>query len=589
MGLSREQAILEYARCVKDTPYALKTYLQTYDNTQSKYVPLELFPDQVSLINDYDTHEENIALKYRQAGVSTVTSAWVSKRLVTAPKTKPEKILIIANKLDTSQEMANKIRSFVDQWPSWFGISFSAEKNSQRHFKLSNGCEVKAVATSKDALRGYTPTILIFDEAAFIEADNDFWSACMASLSTGGKVIVISTPNGFDPIYYSIYNQAVKNMNDFKITEMFWYRDPRYADDLKLIKVKDIVHYMLNREDYNDDEIILDYSDVDPMKRDFKEISKKFEDGYKPYSTWFEKMSKKLKFDRRKIAQELECNFLGSGDNVIPQVTMDRMKDNDICEPENKFMGGAIWQWKEPVEGHKYIMGIDVSRGDSEDFTTFTIIDFDEREQVLEYIGKIPPDVAAEVAFKWATMYSAFIVIDITGGMGVSTSRKLQEMGYKNLYVDGLNAADKWKYNPKINEKIPGLNFNSKRVQIIASFEEALRHDFRVRSMRLFNELGTFVYVNGRPDHQKGQHDDLIMAMAMAIYVGESSFSQLEKVTEQTKAMIDSWAVSTNEYKNKSQDFNPSLPVMPNHNVNRGINSNPTRNDYEKYLWLFGK
>ena len=44
----------------------------------------------------------------------------------------------------------------------------------------------------------------------------------------------------------------------------------------------------------------------------------------------------------------------------------------------------------------KYIMGIDVSRGDSEDFTTFCIIDFDEREQVLEYLGKIPPDVAAE-------------------------------------------------------------------------------------------------------------------------------------------------------------------------------------------------
>ena len=29
-------------------------------------------------------------------------------------------------------------------------------------------------------------------------------------------------------------------------------------------------------------------------------------------------MAKKLKFDRRKISQELECNFLGSGDNVIP-------------------------------------------------------------------------------------------------------------------------------------------------------------------------------------------------------------------------------------------------------------------------------
>jgi phage FluMu gp28-like protein len=136
--------------------------------------------------------------------------------LVFAKKSKPEKILIIANKLDTAVEMANKVRAFVEQWPSWLGVGFSSEKNAARHFKLTNGCEVKAVATSKDALRGYTPTILIFDEAAYIDADEDFWSACMASLSTGGKVIVISTPNGFDPIYYSIYSQAIKGMNDFK-------------------------------------------------------------------------------------------------------------------------------------------------------------------------------------------------------------------------------------------------------------------------------------------------------------------------------------------------------------------------------------
>ena len=589
MGLSREQALLEYAKCIKDTPYALKTYLQTYDNTQSQYVPLELFSDQKTLINDYDTYEENIALKYRQAGVSTVTAAWASKKVVTASKKKPEKVLIIANKLDTSQEFANKVRSFIDQWPTWFGISYSNEKNSQRHFKLSNGCEVKAVATSKDALRGYTPTILIFDEAAFIDADDDFWSACMASLSTGGKVIVISTPNGFDPIYYTIYDQALRGMNDFKITEMYWYRDPRYAKDLQLIKCKDIIHYMLNREDYDDSKIIIRYGDIDPRERDYEDIKLKLSNGYKVYSPWFEGMAKKLKFDRRKISQELECNFLGSGDNVIPSSTIETMKQNYIQEPKNKFIGGSLWQWKEPVQGHKYIMGIDVSRGDSEDYTTFTIIDFDTREQVLEYLGKVPPDVVAEIAFKWATMYSAFVVIDITGGMGVSTSRKLQELGYKNLYVEGINTADKWKYNVKAMEKIPGLNFNNKRVQIVASFEEALRHNFEIRSSRLLNELNTFVYVNGRPDHQKGQHDDLIMAIAMAIYVGENSFTQLEKVTEQTKAMMESWLVNETPVKNTSNDFHPSLSALPggiNHNLNRG---QATKQDYQDNSWLFGK
>jgi hypothetical protein len=587
MSLSKEQILLEYAKCINDTPYALKTYLQTYDNTQSQYVPLELFNDQITLVNDYDTCEENIALKYRQAGVSTVTSAWASKKLVFAKKSKPEKILIIANKMDTAQEMGNKVRAFVDQWPSWLGVTFSVEKNSQRHFKLTNGCEVKAVATSKDALRGYTPTILIFDEAAYINADEDFWSACMASLSTGGKVIVISTPNGFDPIYYSIYSQAIKGMNDFKITEMYWFRDPRYSKDLKLIKCNDIVHYMLNRKDYNDSEIILDYSKIKLGDRDFQEIKGKVEnEGYKPYSSWFESMAKKLKFDKRKISQELECNFLGSGDSVIPAETMKKIKETHIKEPENKFMGGAIWQWKEPVQGHRYIMGVDVSRGDSEDFSTISIIDFDAREQVLEYIGKVPPDVLAEIAYKWATMYNAFIVTDITGGMGVSTSRKLQELGYKNLYIDGVNPADKWKWDPKSQDKIPGINFNSKRVLIIQAFEEALRFDFALRSQRLFNELNTFVYVNGRPDHQKGQHDDLIMAFAIAIFVGETSFAQLEKVTEQTKAMLESWSVQSNENQNAYTNFNPGIPVSTNNGYGHQRNA-VTKSDYEKYLWLF--
>ena len=584
--MTKEQLMLEYVKCMKDTPYALRTYLQTYDNTVSKYVPLELFPDQISLLDDYENYNENIALKYRQAGVSTVTAAWVSKKLAFAKKNKPEKILIIANKLDTSQEMANKIRAFITQWPDWVGVGFSVEKDSQKHYKLNNGCEVKAVATSKDALRGFTPTILIFDEAAFIDADSDFWAACMASLSTGGKVIVVSTPNGYDPIYYEIYDQALRNMNDFKISEMYWFRDPRYTRDLYLVKTKDIIHYLLNKEEYSKDDVI-SWESIPFDDRNYEELKLIMDTGYKPCSNWFEGMVKKLKYDKRKVSQELECNFLGSGDNVFDSNLLQRVRENYIREPQNKMMGNALWIWKEPVIGHKYVMGVDVSRGDSEDFSSFQIIDFDEREQVAEYVGKLPPDTMAEICYKWANMYSCFVVIDITGGMGVSTSRKMQEMGFKNLYVDGVDMANKWKWDPKAGEKIPGINFNNKRVQIIASFEEVMRHDFKIYSSRLFNEMNTFVYINGRPDHQKGHHDDLIMSIAMACYVAESSFSQLTKVTEQTKAMIDSWSVSNNDNVTNQLAFNPVLPNI-NEKINQYGQQNVTRDDYMKYNWLFG-
>ena len=588
MSNQKIEQLKEYARIMKDTPYALRSYLQTYDNTQKKYVPLELFPDQIQLLRDYESYNENITRKYRQAGVTTVTAAWISKKLQLAKPENPERVLVIANKKDTAVEMANKIRQFLDQWPDWLNVGFSPDKNSESRFRLNNGCEVKAVATSADALRGYTPTILVFDEAAYIEAGDDFWAASMASLSTGGKIILISTPNGFDPIYYGVYDQAIRGVNDFHITDLRWFKDPRYTKDLRWVKCSDIVHYMLNREQYNDDEVVMADFDI----TNYKQYE---EDGFKPLSSWFESMSKKFKFDRRKIAQELECDFLGSGDGVIPSEVQDNIVKNMLRDPKEKYMQGTFWQWKEPVQGHRYIMGVDVSRGDSEDFSSINVIDFDEREQVAEYIGKIPPDDLATVAYKWGILYESFIVVDITGGMGVATSRKLQELNYKNLYIDGINTKNIWEYNSKAMEKIPGLNFNNKRTQIVAAFEEQLRKGFQVRSARLMNELNTFVYINGRPDHMKGAHDDAIMSMSMALYVGDLCFSQLQKNENANKAMLESWTLSERTYEpNKSfysygtafdqvgSMSSDGQSIMPQQ-------QNATKEQYAQYSWLFGK
>jgi hypothetical protein len=588
---SRAEQLMEYAKIIKDTPYALRTYLQTFDNTQKKYVAMDLFEDQIQLIKDYEDYNENITRKYRQAGVTTVTAAWLSKKLQLAKPDNPERVLLIANKRDTAVEMANKVRHFLEQWPEWLNVGFSPDKNSESRFRLNNGCEVKAVATSADALRGYTPTILVFDEAAYIEAGDDFWAASMASLSTGGKIILISTPNGYDPIYYGVYDQALRGINDFHITDLRWFKDPRYTKDLRWVKCQDICHYMLNREQYNDDEVVL-------LDFDMKDYLKLIEDGYKPFSSWFESMSKKFKYDRRKIAQELECDFLGSGDGVIPGDIQENIAKNMIREPIEKYMQATFWQWKEPIIGHRYIMGVDVSRGDSEDFSAISIIDFDDREQVAEYIGKIPPDDLAAVAYKWAILYgNAFIVTDITGGMGVATSRKLTELNYKNVYVEGVNTQNIWDYNAKAMEKIPGLNFNNKRTQIVAAFEEQLRKGFIVRSARLLNELNTFVYMNGRPDHMKGTHDDAIMGMSMALYAADVSFNLLQKNENANKAMLESWTMSERTYEvNKSHySYGTAFDQIGSmgidgmgYNIHQNGQMNVNKETYREHSWLFG-
>jgi hypothetical protein len=216
---------------------------------------------------------------------------------------------------------------------------------------------------------------------------------------------------------------------------------------------------------------------------------------------------------------------------------------------------------------------------------------------VAEYIGKIPPDDLASVAYKWGILYEAYIVIDITGGMGVATSRKLQEMQYKNLYIDGINTQNIWEWNKKAMDKIPGINFNNKRTQIVAAFEEQLRKGFSIRSSRLLNELNTFVYMNGRPDHMKGAHDDSIMSMSMALYAADMCFNQLKKNESANKAMLESWTMSERSYEpNKSFysygtafDQIGSMGMDNNNLYHQNNNMNVGKQAYQEHMWLFGK
>jgi hypothetical protein len=584
---SKEELMKEYTKAYRDTSYALRTYLETYDNTQSRYVPLALFPDQETLIKDYDTANENIVIKYRQAGVSTVTAAWAAKKLAFASRKRPEKVLIVANKLDTATEFAIKIKSFLQQWPDWLEVEFSKEKDATAHYKLKNGSEVKAVGTSKDALRGYTPTILIFDEAAYIEAGDDFWAACMASLSTGGKVIVVSTPNGYDQIYYSVYKQAIDGINNFKISYLYWYTDPRFTNDLRWIKCDDIIHYMRNRELYKDDEVTL-------IDNDQKNFTLLMQQGYKPYSEWFESMCKKLKYDERKINQEINCAFLGSGSNVFPMEIIETLKEKHICNPIEYYYSRQLWQWKEPIAGHKYVMGIDASSSQGDDYNAFSIYDFTDKEQVVEFMGKIGGNELADIAYKWGTLYNAFIVIDITNGWGAEPARRLRdEYKYKDLFYDKLKHESIYKYDPDREKKTPGITFNSKRTQILSTFEEELRNGLIIHSERLWNEMNTFVFVNGKPDHMKGHHDDAIMAMAMAVYVGETSFASLKKANEMTRAMLDSWTMNESKpstgipsgHPTQTNAFDPIM-VSPGQLVQ---STNTNRELYSQYSWLFGK
>jgi hypothetical protein len=93
---------------------------------------------------------------------------------------------------------------------------------------------------------------------------------------------------------------------------------------------------------------------------------------------------------------------------------------------------------------------------------------------------------------------------------------------------------------------------------MIANMEYMIRTDqIKIRSARMTSEMKTFIYKNGRPDHQEGKHDDLLMALGMALWVLEHSFKKLEKANKQTKAMLAGWVmVGDNDDTDKYQGNN---------------------------------
>ena len=591
--LTRDEILFEYGKCLANPVYAIETYLETFDKTQEGFVPFRLFPRQKEIITCYEKHRFNLITKPRQAGVSTTTAAYLSIKVAFADDENPEAILIIANKQELAFEFLAKIKDFISQVPRWvWGTEYYGTKknddrtifitNSKGEIKLPNGSRVKAVATSKDALRGFTPTYLVMDEAAYIDNGDEVFGAALTALGTGGKATLISTPNGMDSLYYKTYEQSKAKKNNFNIVEMKWYEDLRYNKDLRWIK---------------------DETETPEIEFSFNSYRMMIAQGYKPTSSWYEEMCRGMNNDARMIAQELDVSFIGSGGNVISEADIQAQELINVQEPIY-YAGGEkeIWIWKKPEEGHQYVLGADVSRGDGEDSSTIVILDVTTMEEVMEYRGKIQPDLLAQLIEEYGEMYKAYSVIDITGGMGVSTVLKLLEFDFKRLHYDTpngkiLSTKQRQMDAFKKNDKIPGLQVSGIRLALISNFEEKIRNNIvKVRSTRLINEMKTFVYKNGRPDHMDGYHDDLIFALGMCLWVIEHSFKSLERLEKQTKAMLSSWVSSTQIDDNEKQLINAGNNFIPRELRNKASIAKPKfspivaknmQDPTGQYMWLF--
>ena len=93
---------------------------------QGKKTQFHCFPRQRAFLKALAENRNVVAIKPRQCGITTLSSAWVTGQCVFASKDAPETVLCIANKLEQAQEIIIKIRDFLEQVPRGCGVMITS-------------------------------------------------------------------------------------------------------------------------------------------------------------------------------------------------------------------------------------------------------------------------------------------------------------------------------------------------------------------------------------------------------------------------------------------------------------------------------
>ncbi len=476
-----------------------------------------LYYFQKEILKDFTNYQRIVLCKSRQVGLSTLTSLIFFWKAVCFSR---EWLVVISKDAKSSMEVLEKIKTNFDCIPPWLGLKVT--KNNTESCAFSNRSKIDSFARSKSAGRGCSPTMALLDECAFYTTDTiiqGIVSSVVPSLSkTGGRMFVISTPNGNIPGSegYWYYDQ-VRQLKDCggidgsaRLYDVSWWEIP----DMTEPPIPPFKGFNDKLEEY----IARDYFNHPEVKREAEEFFEPIARDWKN-NDW-------LKFQHSssgevKYRQEILKDFVIMENTVFSAEIIERTKKK-IKEPiEMNMLEGRsfknFWIWRKPEIGKKYIVSIDVSKGTSNDSSVIEVLDMTTLEQVAEYFGKCTTMDLARYAYNIGTYYNqAYIVVECNSIGEATFSELYYNLNYPNLYKqkkikEGREIWTGWMTTQKSRELI-----TSKLIDYF--YEDDLWAVFSPHSERLLGQLTGWIWKGGRPDHQTGGHDDAILSLAIGLY-----------------------------------------------------------------------
>ena len=347
--------------------------------------------------------------------------------------------------------------------------------------ELENGSKILAASTSASAVRGMSFNILFLDEFAFVpnHIADDFFSSVYPTITSGKstKVIIVSTPHGMNH-FYRLWHDAERQKNEYVPTDVHWSEVPGRNEEWRLQTI------------------------ANASEQQFK--------------------------------IEFECEFLGSVDTLIaPSKLRTLVYENPI----KRSAGLDIYE--DPIQGHEYVITVDVARGVSEDYSAFIVFDITSypHKVVAKYRNnEVKPMLFPNVIYEVANGYNGAFILCEVNDVGDQVAALLHyDLEYENVLMCSMRGRA---------GQVVGQGFSGKKTQMGVKMSKTVKKvgalnlkTFVESDKVIFNdyeiisELTTFIEKSNSFMAEEGCNDDL--AMCLVIYAWLVAQDYFKEMTDQ--------------------------------------------------------
>lgn len=503
-----------WRKCATDPQFFFKQFWHIQHPEQGAIL-FELFDAQASALDVFQNERYVITLKARQIGWTTLVAAY---SFWTAFFHDDRLVIFLSKGEREAKNILDKVRYGFKRLPEWMrSRGPRLLRDNQQEFPLSNGSGIESLPSKSDPARGRSCYLVIVDEWAFLENPEDAWASIEPIADVGGRVIGLSTANGWGNFFHTMWVGASTGANQFvPIFEPWDARDERDSNWYE-VKRASLPEWQLHQEYPRTEE-------------------EAFIQGGNPF------------FDAVKLAG-LPTEE-GRHGNVI-----DREFRTFVEQP-----GGSLEVWELPIAHETYVIGADVAEGlEHGDYSSAHVIRLRTGEVVAHWHGHIPPDEYAEILADLGWFYNRALVGIENNNHGLTTCVTLKALRYPNIFYSRI--VDE--RSRRETKKIGWSTTRKTRPVMLDDLYAALRDDaITVRDRETIGELRTFIRDENARLHGS-PFDDRTISLAITVQMMEYARQHDYKKQNVEWGMLAWWDQVDREQPQE-------VPAIGAHNVRWG-------------------